>query len=281
MAVPVLHLNLAPRPTLWRQHHRVLGWAALGLGGAFLLGSLGLTWRVYHQASRAGRDAVSLAEETRRAASSEAQIQAALQGMDATREQARWKLAERILQERSLPWSRVTAELEQCMAQGMRLKSLQRTRGNGQQVVMKLKGEAQNRVAEAAFVDALRAAPVFSEVILERESERQGGGWDFELSLPAAAVPPPFELRPVKAGAAPTAPAAPPKPAAAAPRPTPVPATPAAPGAARLAPPPAAPAAPLAPGGKAGVQTLPMSVPNEEEESRPRRGSRLSRRPPR
>ena len=38
MAVPALQLNLAPRPSLWRQHHRILGWAALGLGVVFLLG---------------------------------------------------------------------------------------------------------------------------------------------------------------------------------------------------------------------------------------------------
>jgi hypothetical protein len=131
-------------------------------------------------------------------------------------------------------------------------------------------------------VDALRTAPVFSEVILERESERQGGGWDFELSVPAAAVPPPFELRPVKTGptstapAAPPKPSAPPKPTAAAPRPAP-----AAPGAARLTPPPIAPATPLAPGDKAGAQTRPMPAPNDDEEARPPRGSRLSRRPPR
>ncbi len=281
MAVPALHLNLAPRPSLWRQHHRMLGWGALGLGVVFLLGSLGLTWRAYHQAGRAGRDAVSLTEETRRAARTEAQIQASLQGMDADREQARWKLAERILQERSLPWSRVTAELEQCMTSGMRLKGLQRTRGNGQQVVMKVKGEAQSREAEATFVDALHKAPVFAEVILERESERQGGGWDFELSLPAAAVPPPFELRAVKTGPAPAAaPVARPIPAA--PRPAPAPAAPVpGPGAARLAPPPATPAAPLAPGGKEGVQARPAPVPAGDVEVRPPRGSRYSRRPPR
>lgn len=277
MAVPALHLNLAPRPSLWRQRHRLLGWAALGFGAIFLLGSLGLTWRAYHQAGRAGRDAVSLTEETRRAARSEAQIQASLQGMDATREQARWKLAERILQERSLPWSRVTAELEQCMVPGMRLKGLQRTRGNAQQVVMKLKGEAQTREAEAAFVDALRAAPVFSEVILEREAERQGGGWDFELSLPAAAVPPPFEQRPVKMGAAAPAPAPPaPRPAPA--RPTPAPAQATAP-ASRLAPPPNVPVAPLTPGGREGVQLRPAQ--GEDDESVPTRGFRRSRRPPR
>ncbi|MCM2249032.1 MAG: hypothetical protein NDI58_00405, partial [Geothrix sp.] len=135
MAVPALHLNLAPRPSPWRQHHRVLGWAALAFGLAVLTGSLALTWRAYHQANRAGRDAVALTEEARRAARQESQLQASLQGMDATREQSRWKVAERILLERSLPWSRVTAELEQCMVPGMRLKGLQRTRGNGQQVV--------------------------------------------------------------------------------------------------------------------------------------------------
>lgn len=276
MAVPALHLNLAPRPSTWRQYHRILGWVALGCGAAFLLGSLALTWRAYHQAGRAGREAVNLSEETKRAARSEAQIQASLQGMDATREQARWKLGERILQERSLPWSRVTAELEQCMTPGMRLKGLQRTRGNGQQVVMKLKGEAQTREAEAAFVDALRAAPVFAQVILERESERQGGGWDFELSLPAAAVPPPFEARAVKTGPAPAA-----KPIPVAPRP--IPAAPTSPiPAARpspLAPPPTTPVSPLIQGGKEGNQARPIT--GDDEEVRPPRGSRFSRRPPR
>ncbi|GLH67093.1 PilN domain-containing protein [Geothrix edaphica] len=278
MAVPALHLNLAPRPSLWRQHHRILGWAALGLGAVFLLGALGLTWRAYHQAGRAGRDAVNLTEETRRAARSEAQIQSSLQGMDATREQARWKLAERILQERSLPWSRVTAELEQCMAPGMRLKGLQRTRGNGQQVMMKLKGEAQSREAEAAFVDALRTAPVFAGVILEREAERQGGGWDFELNLPAAAVPPPFEVRAVKTGPAPTAsPVARPIPAAPRPAPAPAPAS----SSPRPLPPPVPPTPAPTPGGRDGAQARPAPAPGEEEEVRAPRGSRYSRRPPR
>lgn len=204
MAVPVLHLNLAPRPSLWRQRHGLLGWIALGVGTVFLAGAIGFTWRAYHQASRAGREAVSFTEEARRAAVQEQQLQSSLQNMDAAREQSRWKLAERILQERSLPWSRLTAELEQCMVPDMRLKGFQRARSNAQQVVMKLKGEARTRQAEAAFVEALRKAPVFEQVVLERESERAGGGWDFELSLPAAAIPPPFHLKIIK----PSAPAA-------------------------------------------------------------------------
>ncbi len=206
MAVPVLNLNLAPRPSLWRQRHLVLGWTALGVGTLFLAGAIGFTWRAYHQANRAGRDAVSLTEEGRRAARQEQQLQAALQDMDASREQSRWKLAERILQERSLPWSRLTAELEQCMVPDMRLKGLQRARSNSQQVVMKLKGEARTRAAEAAFVEALRATPVFAQVILERESERAGGGWDFEISLPTTPVPPPFQVKAIKLGPATPAP---------------------------------------------------------------------------
>jgi hypothetical protein len=202
MAVPVLHLNLAPRPSLWRQRHQLLGWIALGAGAIVLAGAIGFTWHAYHQANRAGRDAVSLTEETKRAARQEQKLQASLQDMDAAREQSRWKLAERILQERSLPWSRLTAELEQCMVPDMRLKAVQRARSNAQQVVMKLKGEARTRSAEAAFVEALRVTPVFAQVVLERESERTGGGWDFELSLPAAPIPPPFQVKAIHRGPA-------------------------------------------------------------------------------
>lgn len=247
MAVPVLHLNLAPRPSLWRQRHQALGWISLGVGILVLAGAIGFTWRAYHQAGRAGRDAVSLTAEAKRAAKQEQQIQASLQEMDVTREQARWKLAERILLERSLPWSRLTAELEQCMVPDMRLKSLQRARSSTQQVVMKLKGEARTRVAEAAFIEALRATPVFAQVNLEREAERQGGGWDFELSLPTAAVPPPFQVKAIKLG-----PAAPVTPAAAG-------KAPAGAGKGAAAPSPGRPGSPVA--GRAGAAPAPITQP--------------------
>ncbi len=256
MALPILDLNLAPRPSLWRQHHLVLGWTALGLGLAILLGGLGLTWRAYHQASRAGREAVSLTEEARRAAKKEQQIQASLLEMDATREQSRWKLAERILLERALPWSRLSAELEQCMVPDMRLKALQRTRSSGQQVVMKLKGEARTRTAEAAFIEALHEAPIFTQVVLEREAERPGGGWEFELSLPTASAPAPFQARPPKPShPAPSRAAAPP---ASKPIPQSVPAHPR-PQSAQgpLAPPPPQPAPALQPGQPDSVGTRP------------------------
>ena len=207
MALPILGLNLAPHPTFWRHRHKPLGWAVLTLGSLFLLGALVFTWRAYHQAGRAGRDAVSLTEETHRVARRERNLQATLQDIDAAKEQSQWKLAEHILQERSLPWSRLTAELERCMVPDMRLRSIQRVRGTGQQVVMKLKGEARTVAAETAFVGKLRSAPVFDQVILEREAERQGGGWDFELTLPVAAIPPPFQ----QAAQTPTSNAAPSK----------------------------------------------------------------------
>lgn len=271
MSVPVLSLNLAPRPSLWRQRHQLLGWSALALGLLVLLGSIGFTWRAYHQANRAGRDAVTLTEETRRAARQEQQLQASLQNMDAGREQSRWKLAERILQEQGLPWSRLTTELEQCMVPDMRLKGLQRARTSTQQVVMKLKGEARTREAEAAFVEALRTTPVFAQVVLEREAERSGGGWDFELSLPAAAVPPPFKAKPIIQGPAKPVAAAPARGpiAKASPKPVPLPAAKPAPPAPRPAPPAARPPEP----------TLHQAPPPPEEEPARRRPNRLRNRP--
>ncbi len=271
MAVPILHLNLAPRPSLWRQRHTLLGWIALATGCLVLAGAIGLTWRAYHQANRTGRDAVSLTEEARRAARQEQQLQTSLQDMDATREQSRWKLAERILQERSLPWSRLTTELEQCMVPDMRLKGIQRARNNTQQVVLKLKGEARTRQAEAEFVEALRTAPVFAQVVLERETERAGGGWDFEISLPAAAVPPPFRAKPIKQG-----PATPVRANAPVRLPAAVPGKPVAIPLARpgvVPPPPAHPGMPVKPVPQ-GVQARPAPVPpaDDDEQGRsPRR----------
>jgi hypothetical protein len=201
-----------------------------------------------------------------------------LQEMDATREQSRWKVAERILQERSLPWSRLTAELEQCMVPDMRLKGIQRVRSNAQQVVLKVKGEARTREAEAGFVEALRAAPVFAQVVLERESERAGGGWEFEISLPAAAVPPPFRVKPVK-----TASAAPGQvPARTQPHPVPLtlprptaPKPPPAAGAPGRRSPPAV--VPQARGAAEGVKARPLAPEEEEESSYRRRRSSRSR----
>jgi hypothetical protein len=238
------------------------------VGTLFLAGAIGFTWHAYHQANRAGREAVGLTEEARHAAQQEQQIQDSLLDMDASREQSRWKLAERILQERSLPWSRLTAELEQCMVPDMRLKGLQRTRSNAQQVVMKLKGEARTRQAEAAFVDALRATPVFAQVILERESERAGGGWDFEISLPTATVPPPFQVKAIKLGPAT------PVPVSVAARPAGLPGRPSA-SPARTAPAAAVtpPMAPPFPGVQAGAPVRPAQppLPTDDESAGSRR----------
>jgi hypothetical protein len=162
------------------------------------------------------------------------------------------------------------------MVPDMRLKGLQRTRSNAQQVVMKLKGEARTRQAEAAFVETLRAAPVFAQVILERESERIGGGWDFEISLPAATVPPPFKVKAVKPGSG----AQPPARVAVRPLAPSVPARVPAPaalpiaGPARVIPPPTHPAAPVVKSIPEGIQARP--TPPDDEEAGGRR-----RRPPR
>ena len=196
MAIPVLKLNLAPPPTLWRRQHTVLSWSALGLGILSLTLVGGLTWRAYHQANRMGREAFLLSRQTQESIARQGTIQSQLNSINVQKELPRWRLAERILVERSSPWSRLTAELERSLVQDVRVRGLQRSRGSDQQVVVKLKGEARTREAEAAFVDSVQKNAFFSQIILERESERQGGGVEFEFTLPLAATPPVYEPLP-------------------------------------------------------------------------------------
>jgi hypothetical protein len=192
MAIPVLKLNLAPPPTLWRRQHALLSWSMLGLGALALALAASLTWRAYRQADQMGRNAFLLSRQTQEALARQGSIQAQLRSINVPKELPRWKLAERILAERSIPWSRLTAELERSLVQDVRIRTLQRSRGSDQQVAAKLKGEARSREAEAAFVESIQKNPFFSQVILERESERQGGGVEFEYTLPVVAMPPPY-----------------------------------------------------------------------------------------
>ena len=223
MAVPILKLNLAPPSNLWRLNHLALGWSALAAGSLLLLASIGFTWRAYAGAAAAGRQAVTLVAQTSQSADAERQVLAELRNVDVAKELPKWRLAEKIFTERSLPWSRLTAELERSLVADVRLKSIQRTRSTDMKVQLKLKGEARTRVAEAAFVESLQKNAFFEQVLLERESERQGGGVDFEYTLAAQSIPPAFIPLPKQPKYA-KAPAAAPKPQAGHPLPARAPA---------------------------------------------------------
>lgn len=192
MALPILKLDLAPPSNLWRMNHGPLGWAALAAGGVLLAASLGFTWRAYAAAAAAGRQTVTLVAQTSQSAETERRVLSELRSVDVAKELPRWRLAEKIFTERSLPWSRLTAELERSLVADVRLKSIQRTRGTDMAVQLKLRGEARSRAAEAAFVESLQKNHFFEQVLLEREGERQGGGVDFEYTLAAQGTPPPF-----------------------------------------------------------------------------------------
>ncbi|MDE3244836.1 MAG: hypothetical protein KGN80_02025 [Acidobacteriota bacterium] len=193
MPIPVLKLNLAPRPSLWRQKHLTLGWAAIAVGSLALVGTLA-TWGLRaNQARKAGAQAILISRDAQAAARKQDKLVEQLKSVDVARELPRWKLAERIFTERTLPWSRLTAELERSLVQDVRLKSIQKVRGSDQRVGLKLKGEGRTREAEENFVASLQKDDLFQQVILEREAERAGGGVDFEIYLPVVAVPSPYQ----------------------------------------------------------------------------------------
>ena len=210
MAVQPIKLSLVPEPSIWRERHLATGWAALSLGAIVFLGVSCYTAWSYHRASQAGQAAVYADTQTRAAAMQERQLLDRLQQIDVDQELPRWRLAERILSERAAPWSRLAAELEQCLVDGSRIKNVERARGADQALLLKVKAEARTREAEAGFIEALRKDPVFTQVALEREAQEPGGGWEFDLSLPVAPLPPPFVAASApKAAAADTAPAPP------------------------------------------------------------------------
>lgn len=197
MPIPVLKLNLAPQPTIWRQKHHTLGWTAIFVGALCLLGALA-TWGLRaNQARKAGAQAILISRDAQAAARKQDKLVEQLRSVDVTKELPRWKLAERIFTERTLPWSRLTAELERSLVQDVRLKAIQKVRGSDQRVALKLKGEARSREAEEKFVVSLQKDDLFQQVILEREAERTGGGVDFEIFLPVVSVPSPYKPFPL------------------------------------------------------------------------------------
>jgi Tfp pilus assembly protein PilN len=192
MAIATIRFDLAPPDNLWRRQHRALSLAALGAGALVLAAGLWCVGRTRAQAEAAGQRSLRLAAETARRAELQRQALAELRGIDVAKELPHWRLAEKILTERSLPWSRLTAELERSLVDGVRLKSVQRTRSSDLKVQLKLKGEARTRAAEAGFVESLRRQAFFETVLLEREGLREGGGVEFECTLAAPAIPPAF-----------------------------------------------------------------------------------------
>jgi hypothetical protein len=198
MGIPVIKLNLAPPPTLWRLHHAAIAWMVFAIGTVGLSISIVATVKAYREADRAGQRTVAITDQARIAQRQQAKLLDELREIKVEQEMPRWRLAERILMERALPWSRVTAELERSLVQDVRIKSIQRTRSIDQTVQIKLRGEAKNQGAEAIFIESLQVNPTFAQIVLEREAEitNSRGALEFDYTLLLNTEPPKYELLP-------------------------------------------------------------------------------------
>ncbi|MCL1892841.1 MAG: hypothetical protein FWG02_01220 [Holophagaceae bacterium] len=198
MGIPTIKLNLAPPPTLWRLHHSIIAWIVFAIGTVGLSISIIATLKAYREADIAGQRTVAITEQARTAQRQQTLIMNELREIKVEQEMPRWRLAERILMERALPWSRITAELERSLVQDVRIKSIQRTRGNDQTVQLKLRGESRNTDAETDFIESLKENFAFAQVILEKESEltNSRGAIEFDYSLLLNTEPPEYELLP-------------------------------------------------------------------------------------
>ena len=198
MGIPVIKLNLAPPPTLWRLRHGIISWIVFTIGAIGLGISIVATVNAYKEADMAGQKTVAITDQARNAQRQQAMVLDELREIRVDQEMPRWRLAERILMERALPWSRITAELERSLVQDVRLKNVQRTRGSDQTVQLKLKGEAKTQSAEAVFIESLQENLAFAQVVLVSETEitNSRGAIEFDYTLMLNTEPPPYELLP-------------------------------------------------------------------------------------
>ena len=199
MGIPVIKLNLAPPPTLWRLHHNLISWIVFAVGTMGLAISVLATIKAYQEADRAGQRTVAITEQARSAQHQQAMILNELREVNVEQELPRWRLAERILTEQAMPWSRITAELERALVQDVRIKSLQRIRSADQSVQLKVKGESRSIEAEADLVESLQKNFAFAHVILERVTEPNHlrGGLEFYYALDLNTEMPPYEALPL------------------------------------------------------------------------------------
>lgn len=196
MGIPVIRLNLAPAPGRWRQHHLFIGWLCVGIG-VLALGVVGtMSWNAYREAEKKGKQAATYSSEARSASAEHMRVLSQLKAIDVTKELPRWKLAERILMERSNPWSRLFAELERSLVKDVRIRSITQTKTN-ESSSLRIKGEARSTESEGEFIESLHENSYFDPVVLDREVERQGGGLEFELIIGISPTPPPYESLPL------------------------------------------------------------------------------------
>jgi len=198
MGVPTIKLNLAPPPTLWRLRHALLSWIVLAIGTVGFGLAFVATVKAYQEADRAGQMTVAITDRAKEAQVQQAKVMDELRDIRVEQELPRWRLAERILTERALPWSRVTAELERSLVQDVRLKSVQRTKGTDQTVQLKLRGESKTAEAEAEFIVSLQKNLSFAHVILDREAEMTSrrSSLEFDYTLLLNTEPPAYQPLP-------------------------------------------------------------------------------------
>ncbi len=173
-----------PKRSKWGRYISLSGVFLLTLVAVIMLGMAARIFSVSYVTSR-NTEQIQLSLDRMK------EIQKQLSSFDLDRETPRWKLAEKLLQEKTIPWSRLLYEIEVALPDGVRLRDIQKTRGVDQQVVLKFHGESTTEEGKVKFIQQLGSSPIFKELILERENQGSQGGWEFEMTLPVKNVIPP------------------------------------------------------------------------------------------
>jgi hypothetical protein len=200
----VRELNLAGRPFVNLKPIRRAGLLLLAAALALLVVNSVLYWQHFTGEGRTRSRSQELAREIAAEEAEVARLRGLLSDLDIAGMNRRTEFVNLEIDRRRFAWSRLFDRVAKVQPDAVRLRSMtpefesenrsrSRRRMRSDEVSIELHGVAKNGEALLEFIDGLFEHPAFREPDLSRESRREDGMLNFDLSvmyLPAAEEPP-------------------------------------------------------------------------------------------
>jgi Tfp pilus assembly protein PilN len=167
------HFNLATAP-LENNRRFVTGSSVLAIIALAAMALLALHAVRARQANSEMRMAIdNLREQVRIAQRQQESLRNAFKSPQAVEALKRSEFLNGLIEARTFPWTKMFADLEQILPEGVRVKSISPKMDSDGNVSVVLSVGAVNDEQELKFLNAIDSSPVFSEVQVKEESHPQ------------------------------------------------------------------------------------------------------------
>lgn len=184
-----LHLNLASRP--YRDYRPVYATVVvMSLVAAFLMLNNVETYYRYTRDTQSTRTKIAMIEnQTRQERDRGAAIQRRIKGLDLGRLGAQTKFVNAKLAERAFSWSLLLDELESVLTDDVRLITVVPRFDTDGKINLSLNFASKSADGMIKTINRMNADPQFRNPFPSRQTETEGGGFVFTLSVQYAPAP--------------------------------------------------------------------------------------------